>query len=266
MKLSNSLRSAEAEVDLVQFNQSLGLAVGRREVEIRRRGTSPRVEIGEFSDHLLRFVDAGLRLGCACFGAAPQPLNLRANAVLERFLPLRLSVQVFVLLLKEGAVVALHAQQAVRVGPVQFSHVGGDVLQEVPIVTDNHTAEGSVLEQLLEPNDARQVEMVGGLVEQQQIGCLHNGRRNRQPLAPAAGERLRLGIEVLEASASQRLRFACIPFAFGNTGFRQRGADHGTHRVAGLELRVLVNVAEAHAFAHGHFTGVRFAPSSQNLK
>ena len=44
-------------------------------------------------------------------------------------------------------------------------------------------------EQLLEPQDAVHVEMVRGLVEQQQLGLAHELARDGQALLPAARER-----------------------------------------------------------------------------
>ena len=55
-------------------------------------------------------------------------------------------------------------------------------------MSDDHHRTGKVPNQALEPQDAVQVEMIGGLVEQQQIGVGHQRPRQRDTLHPPAGE------------------------------------------------------------------------------
>src|SRR5262249_3658243 len=52
----------------------------------------------------------------------------------------------------------------------------------------DEVAEGGVAEQPLQPDDARQVEVVGGFVEQEQVGPAGQLAGGGQALAPAAGE------------------------------------------------------------------------------
>ena len=67
----------------------------------------------------------------------------------------------------------------------------GHGLQEVAVVAHGHEGLRLAPQQLLEPEDALDVEMVRGLVEQQQLGLARQLARDGEPLLPAAGERRR---------------------------------------------------------------------------
>src|SRR4051794_24497522 len=61
--------------------------------------------------------------------------------------------------------------------------------QESTVVADDDERAGETLQPFLEPFDRSKVEMVGRLVEQQHVGVLREGPRNRcaPPLATAGG-------------------------------------------------------------------------------
>jgi len=81
----------------------------------------------------------------------------------------------------------MDAERAVGINAVEFDHVGGDIFQKVAVVAHDYAGEGRCLEQIFEPGDSQQIEMVGGLVEQEDIGMLHQGFDNGETLLPAAG-------------------------------------------------------------------------------
>jgi hypothetical protein len=56
--------------------------------------------------------------------------------------------------------------------PVELEYPFGDVIEEVAIVGDEHDGAGVFLEVALEPGDAFGVEMVGGLIQEQEVGAL----------------------------------------------------------------------------------------------
>ena len=110
----------------------------------------------------------------------------------------------------EGAVVA---PVAARVPALQVHHVGGDAVQEVAVVGDDEGGAVPVLEPVLEPQGGIEVEVVGGLVEEQQVRAAHQSLREVQPDPPAAreladGPRQIFGIEpeTIEDSGRARLR------------------------------------------------------------
>ena len=71
---------------------------------------------------------------------------------------------------------------------------GGEALEERPIVRDEHDGAGVVGEEGFEPGDGVDVEMVGRLVEQQQIGLRHQRPREQHAPSPSAGERVDDGV------------------------------------------------------------------------
>jgi hypothetical protein len=85
----------------------------------------------------------------------------------------------------KGGVVA-----RIQLGPllVQVQGVGADAVEELAIVRDHQQRAGILEQPLLQPQHRIQVQVVGGLVEQQQIGRRHQRPRHVQPHPPAAGE------------------------------------------------------------------------------
>ena len=63
-----------------------------------------------------------------------------------------------------------------------------DAVEELAIVRDQQQRAGIVAQPALEPDDRVEVEVVGGLVEQQQVRRTHQRLRDVEPHAPAAGE------------------------------------------------------------------------------
>ena len=61
-------------------------------------------------------------------------------------------------------------------------------VEEFAVVRDQQDAAGIARQILFEPEDGFEVEVVGGLVEQQQVGAVHQRARQVQAHAPAAGE------------------------------------------------------------------------------
>ncbi len=135
----------------------------------------------------MRGIDARFRFGGSGLGAAAQPLDFRVHQIFQRFLALALRVQILLFGFQKSAVVSVHAQIAVLVGAGQFHHRGGHVFQKVAVVADHHARKGRVLQKRFQPLDSGKVQVVGGLVEQQNIRRLHQAFDNRQALAPAAG-------------------------------------------------------------------------------
>ena len=72
--------------------------------------------------------------------------------------------------LQKNAVVPLHAQQPFFIGAIEFDQLAGDVLQKIPIVTDHNCRERSRLQYAFEPSNAGQVQVVCGLIEEQESG------------------------------------------------------------------------------------------------
>ena len=100
--------------------------------------------------------------------------------------------------LQVGGVVAL-----VRVGTaaVELEDPLGDVVEEVPVVGDGDDGAGVLLQVLLQPLHALGVEVVGGLVEQQQVGLLQQQLAQRDAAALATGEHGDVGVRAAGSAA-----------------------------------------------------------------
>ena len=108
----SSFGLAEAQGDVLELDQALGLAIGGGEVDAGGRGLDALVDVAELADEVLGVVDAGLGLGGAGLGAAAEPVDFDLDAVLEGVLQLRLRLEVGLPALDELRVAALYAQQA----------------------------------------------------------------------------------------------------------------------------------------------------------
>ena len=146
------------------------------------------IHVRKFADHAVGFIDAGFRFRGARLGTAAQPFDLGVNAIFERVLMLLLRVEMRFFGFEKCAVVPFHAQDAVGVDAIEFDHIGGDIFEEIAIVADHDAGERRVQKQRFEPLDSGEIEMVGGLVEQQNVRLLNERLGNRETFAPAAGK------------------------------------------------------------------------------
>ncbi len=80
-----------------------------------------------------------------------------------------------------------------------------DVLHEVPVVGDRDDGARVLLQVLLKPQDALRVQVVGGLVEQQQVGLLEQELAQGHPPALATGQGLDVGVRRRAAQRVHRL-------------------------------------------------------------
>ena len=77
---------------------------------------------------------------------------------------------------------------------VEFENPLRHVVQEVPVVGDRHHGARVLLQVLFQPEHALGVEVVGRLVQQQQIGLGEQQRAQRHPATLTAGKDAHLGI------------------------------------------------------------------------
>ena len=105
IELRKSVRSAISYARSSSVDQPLALAVAGGEIDVGSRSSASRCDLRQLADHLMRLIDARLRLGRPRFRAAPQPFDLRANSILQRFLRASAPREI-PLFLQEAAVVA----------------------------------------------------------------------------------------------------------------------------------------------------------------
>ena len=200
-------------------------------------GARPGVQFSEFADHPVGFIDPRFRFCGARFRPAAQPFDFRVDQIGQRVLTLALRVQIFFLGLQKFAVVSVDAQEAVFIGAIQLDDLVRDVFQEIAIMADHHVGEGGVAQQIFEPLNSGEIQMIGRLIEQQNIRLLDQRLDNRQALAPSAGERRGQNFGIFKTGAMQRFFGAIAAFGFRHPGFRERRFNHGADASRSDQIR-----------------------------
>ena len=116
------------------------------------------------------------------------------------------------LLLREDAVDAVPEVVVARVhahlAEVDVAGVRADRVQEVPVVGDHDDDVGELDEELLQPGDGGEVEAVGRLVEEQDVGVAEEGLREEDadlhPLVDLPHELLVQGLRRAQAGEERR--------------------------------------------------------------
>ena len=186
--VAEDLAIAQGDGGVLDFDEALGLAAGGVEGDAGGRGARARFGILQLGDEGVGVVDAGFGFGGAGFGAAAEPLHLDADAIAETFLGALLPLDVRFAAFEKFGVAALDAEQAVGVDAVELDDLGGDVFEEIAVVSDDDKGERGGAEQVFEPLDAFEVEVVRGLVEEEDFGIGDDGFGNSKAFPPAAAE------------------------------------------------------------------------------
>ena len=169
---------------------------------------------------------------------------------------------------------------------VELEDPAGDVVEEVAVVGDDEDGAGVIAQMAFEPVDALGIKMVGRLVEQQQVGRIEQQPAERDAALLAAGElgdvgvvgraaqrvhgKIDLGVEVPEVLRLDLvLEFRHLPGGLvGIVGgelvvaVEQRllrgDALHDVlaHGLLRVELRLLLEVADASALGHPALAGI----------
>ena len=135
-------------------------------------------------------------------------------------------------------------------------------------MADRDEGLGLARQQLLEPEDALDVEVVRRLVEQQQLGLADQRARDRQPLLPAAGERRTSRcVAVGEAGLAERDGDAALDLVLVERLGRAapRAAPTPTRRAV-VEDRVLRHVADAQPLARRARARGRLLEAGEDLQ
>ena len=157
--------------------------------------------------HLLEHLDPALhlrRLGRLVAEAVDEHLDARDFFVLFA-LGLAHRLDPLVVLGEVAAVVGVVVGQRPQ---REIGDAGDDGVEKIAIVRDQDHRVRVGVEVLLEPVARLEIEMVGRLVEQQQVGLAEQQLRQRDPHLPAAGEGFGRPFEVsrLEAEATEHRR------------------------------------------------------------
>ncbi len=174
---------AVADISLTEVDQRAGHFPRRREPETERR-----VDMGR-SDflHPLNRLQAALGLpGFIGLGAKTAHIGFHMrNLLLLLFEGRVLLSELLRPLVLIGGIVT-HVQ--VQFGVFQGHNAVDHIVQKVPVVRDDDQCARIALQPLLQPQGRVQVQVVGGLVQQQQIRGTHQCLSQVQANAPTAGK------------------------------------------------------------------------------
>ncbi len=172
-----------ADAHVVQHEGGVAAALGLGELELHLAAVPQRLvdalELGQVG------AAAPGDLGVLPGDVAADVILLLADVVLLPLVVPLGDLQLLLLLLDELGVVAL-----VDAGAPQFDlqDAGGHAVQEVAVVADDGHRGPGVVQEALQPAEAGQVQVVGGLVQQQQVLPLEDGLRQHHAALLAAGE------------------------------------------------------------------------------
>ena len=174
--------------------------------------------------------------------AAPDPFLLLGQPLVEQGVVPGVFRQG---LLLELEVVVVAAGPAREPGAIQLHDAGGQAPQEGAVVGDEQDAAGVIVDPVLEPLDRAQVEMVGGLVEEQQLGVADDGPGQPHPALPAAGQLFQPPVRRQVQLAQDRIHaLVHVPAAVGVDLPMQRLQLQQAPAVQGLPGALLIEVDE----------------------
>ena len=175
---------AVAFVDAFQLGDDL--AAGPAGVNVQLDLALYIAALGMGRAHRLQPLDAGDAAGTAGLDALPDPDFFLRQDLVEAGVEQRLVLQLVNLGGGEGGEVAgIVAQRAA----VEFDDAVGDVVEKGAVVGDQQQRALEILQQLFQPGDRIQIQVVGGLVEQQHIGLGHQRAAQGDALLQPTGER-----------------------------------------------------------------------------
>ncbi len=176
----------------------------RLDDEVAKAGTRRNVDFNLFDllravlvEQLFVGVETRLALRLPRTGRHADPLELARQRLLALALGLLFQREPLLLLLQPRRVVSLPRDA----GPaIELENPLGGVVEEVAVVRDGDDGALVFLQEALEPRDRLRVEMVGRLVEQQQVGRLEQqaAQRDAAPLAARERRDVRVGRRAAE--------------------------------------------------------------------
>ena len=172
-----------ADIDALEIEQRRRQRVGGGEVEARQR----LLDDGSRHFHLFQQLEPTLRLA-RLRGLVAEAVDegLHVAALGELLLDgLRLYPLLFGAGLAEGVEIAAVSRQPAT---LYMHRPAGDAVEQVAVMADDDQRAAPVLEEIRQPDRRLDIEMVGWLVEQQQVGVGEQRRGQRHPHPPAAGQ------------------------------------------------------------------------------
>ena len=176
------IRPSKPFVEVVRLEDDVAEPRTRRDVDLGGVDLAHPVGLGR---HLLVAGQTRPALGLAGLGVGAHPLELALEHLGPLGVLLALDLEAVLLGLQVGRVVAL---VGVGLAPVELEDPAGHVVEEVPVVGDGEDGTRVGRQVALEPLHRLGVEVVGGLVEEQQRRLLEQELAQGHPAALATGE------------------------------------------------------------------------------
>ena len=121
----------------------------------------------------------------------PHPFDLAPQEALA--FGFRLVLAVFARGLRSQEI-GIGALAGIELAVVQLHDARGDAVQKTPVVRDEEAGAAVVCQKILDPGNRLNIEVVGRLVEQEQVGLCGDGARQHDLAEFAAGERAAEGV------------------------------------------------------------------------
>ncbi len=160
------------------------------------------------SAHLHQCPDPALVAGAARPDPLPDP-RLFLGQLLVEVVPLLLfSLQQGLPALQIGPVITGKGDEA---PPVDFHDACRQAAEKCPVMGHEHECLFVLEQEVLKPEDGSDIQMVGGLVEEQHVGFAHQGPRQKDPAFHARGQKPELGVPVEIGPRDHRFHPLVIP-------------------------------------------------------
>ncbi len=231
--LEQRLVAGMGEGEVVQLDDLVAEA-GGAEVQ-RQRALASRV-FGSTFDESGGLLDASLWLARARRCASAQPGQLLASQVAAGRLG---DGGPFFAFGPPGEIGVVATVVHVAASAVELEHAGAHPIEKMAVVGDHDQTASIRGQSVLEPGDGIDVEVVRGLVEDEQIALDHEGAGQRHPLGLTARQRRGVGVD-------QGPHAHLVEHRLGLPGLGRRGHDRVDHP-AGRKGRVLVEHRHPHA-------------------
>src|SRR3954451_16392648 len=186
---------AEPLADMLGLDDEIAEPGARRQHDLRRFGRL----LAALRDQRIIGLQAGLALGLPGARALAHPFEFALQRAPPRLLLFSLLRQAGLFLFEPARVVALERD---AVAAIEFEDPAGDLVEEIAVVRHGDDGAGIILQKALQPRDRLGVEMVGRLVEQQEVRALQQQAAQRDAAALAARQ---IGDRRVARRAAQRV-------------------------------------------------------------
>ena len=211
----------------------------------------------------VEIVDAVFRFRAACLGLAAHPVEFGAQQVFhagefgaEVLFPFGAAPQVIVVIAVVGE----------KLLPVDLDDAVADLVEEIAVVGDHQQGDALAAEVILEPFDHLDVEVVGGLVEDEHVGFGEEHAGEGHAFCLAAGEVFDRHVGILDIEEGKHLAGEVGAVVFLVVLMERGGGGIFEGRHARGHRGKLLQIADAQAVAVDHAAGIVILVAGQDVE